>query len=921
MKERETICFPLTGTKRVMQKGDSHFPAELQRLFPSTESDALEAVIHLKRKLVDLDNDDFWSQFTEGLSSLIGAEMIFVSKRMLVDDTEAAVEMPPIGEPGSCLMGTAFYWCDSTGKSHCLKGFKYHAYACPCAYMRHDKIFVIPEGLNSFITENPNVIPVDAEAYIGLPLFASGKCIAHFGALWSKDGAAKQKLSWSFIEMLLHAFEDMVLQRCLQGSNFLQATRPSSKEVQQVIPHDVITIAQSLRPYAGSLSHELRTPMQGVVGMLDVMYATVEECVETLKDQNVRNVFENLKANIEVVQDSSRRAVEAADNVVHAYDMDMSVPEGMAEIAQDHPIQQGIPTENKPHIVVAGSNLPIKRPRKRRLDDAFPQDNSRHNSDASGPNKAARLQCENCAPHPPPTLKPEPSQALQQGMHEAEHVSNGSAMVTIDPIQTTERSIPAATSNSPPWRAIAPGIRHTSLRDVLRYVIDEGLKLGGRPESVAARETDVGEIIEVRTRGSDGTLTIRTIEWIVESSVPDTMYIDEKDLGKLISCVFLNAIKFTDHDDGRIIVNARLSQHSSGSRYIVINISDNGPGIPKTFLPKMFKAFSQQNSSITRQSDGLGLGLMVAKGIARKLGGELVCSKAETQGPDHGSEFEITVPLMAGEIISRASSPFGSPMPRKILPSKPEMPHTPPHRPDDWTSAHKSLKEQHIPNLDLSAQKQFSSPPLSRAHLNRPPQSPPLRTIPFSASLPAFQIPQDHAPPPTRARKLSVPDIDRQLASKYPLNFLVAEDNKINRRLLVSMLNKFGYQKVHEAHDGAEAVRQMATPRSHHEQIDVILMDLWMPLMDGFQACEEILAMDAWHGNGYHAVNEPPVTPTVLAVTADVTDGAVERAAKAGMKGFMSKPYKMKDLQRLITEYCSSNRVEERISRQAIVAA
>ena len=67
--------------------------------------------------------------------------------------------------------------------------------------------------------------------------------------------------------------------------------------------------------------------MQGVVGMLDVMHATVQEQIEGHSNTPLRRVFQGLKENIETVQDSSKRAVEAADNVVHAYDMNMQLPE------------------------------------------------------------------------------------------------------------------------------------------------------------------------------------------------------------------------------------------------------------------------------------------------------------------------------------------------------------------------------------------------------------------------------------------------------------------------------------------------------------------------------------------------------------------------------------------------------------------
>ena len=151
---------------------------------------------------------------------------------------------------------------------------------------------------------------------------------------------------------------------------------------------------------------------------------------------------------------------------------------------------------------------------------------------------------------------------------------------------------------------------------------------------------------------------------------------------------------------------------------------------------------------------------------------------------------------------------------------------------------------------------------------------------------------------PRIRKSVSNPEIDRDLANKYPLTFLVAEDNKINRKLLVSMLSKFGYQSIHEAHDGVEAVRQMKTKRENGEGIDVVLMDLWMPLMDGYEATQRIL-------NETDNAVEPAKKPTVLAVTADVTEGAQERAVRVGMKGFMTKPYKINDLQRLITEYCA----------------
>ena len=199
-------------------------------------------------------------------------------------------------------MGAAFYVNDGQTIEHHLRNFKYHAYSCPCAYMRHDKIFIIPERLNEFIVNNPNNLNVPSEAYFAIPLFAEGKCFAHFGVMWSPEGAARRNLGWGYLEMLFHSLEDLILGRVLEGKSFATPPAPAISQPQRVVPHEAISVAQSLKPYARSLSHELRTPMQGVVGMLDVMYATVQEAAESQVDPRVRKVFDTLKDNIEAVQ-------------------------------------------------------------------------------------------------------------------------------------------------------------------------------------------------------------------------------------------------------------------------------------------------------------------------------------------------------------------------------------------------------------------------------------------------------------------------------------------------------------------------------------------------------------------------------------------------------------------------------------------
>jgi hypothetical protein len=300
--ERRTLCISRPKPDYVLHAGDHGFREELGSWYNIAESNAAEKLVTLKAALKRAKTEDFWTMATEGLADITDAQYAFISKRMLVDEQDAAVEMPPLGEPGSCLMSQALYYNDGHGKKGNPRNVKYTAYGCPCAHMKHDKVFLIPERLNEVIPNNPNqasfVVP--AEAYLAVPLIHEGRCFAHFGVMWSAEGLARCKLSFAYMEMMFHALEDTILQGFLERGQFSRAVK--GQQLRTVIPHEAVTASQSLKPYARSLSHELRTPMQGVVGMLDVMYATVQEAAESQNDPQVRAVLNTLKENIEVIQ-------------------------------------------------------------------------------------------------------------------------------------------------------------------------------------------------------------------------------------------------------------------------------------------------------------------------------------------------------------------------------------------------------------------------------------------------------------------------------------------------------------------------------------------------------------------------------------------------------------------------------------------
>jgi len=340
-------------------------------------------------------------------------------------------------------------------------------------------------------------------------------------------------------------------------------------------------------------------------------------------------------------------------------------------------------------------------------------------------------------------------------------------------------------------------------------------------------------------------------------------------LTKLLSSVFHNAVKFTEN--GKIAVTATIPD----PRNVLFSIADTGGGIPEDFLPKLFKAFSREDESMTRQRDGLGLGLLVAKGIARKMGGELWCERTATHGPHKGSEFRIRLPLTPSDASnSTPGTPLVHPGTPLITPMGTNLPSPLANWSLDAASARRSPFTGPSPLQD----EQFAS-------------SPPL--------LPTLAPESKPKTPPRmggsrRGRALTY---DRNLGQKMPLRILVAEDNKINRKLLTNMLRKLGYTEIFEACDGLEAVQIMEVDREF--PIDVILMDLWMPRMDGYEAAERILAMKR-----YAKSPTGKKKITVLAVSADATTEALEKTSAVGMEGFMTKPYKLIDLERLLVEYC-----------------
>ena len=915
------------GLATVTEDGDLQFDASGRTWHDGAQTAAIEHLVTLKEGLRTPDIELFWKRLMEDITSMGKAQYGFVARR-----AHGGEPMPELGGRRPSLFGAVFYYNDGY-QTVGLQRHRYFAGGNPLLHMDHERPCLIPENLKSLVSFGDDQLPFAAEAYLAIPLFSAGKCIAHLGLMWSPEGLRTRNLSWSFLEMMLHSLEDRIVQRLLlddvfterQNLDTLPISATSTVQNPQTASfndaHDFTS--QPLKPYARSLSHELRTPMQGVVGMLDVMHATVREAMESKTPVKSGGIFQALKEGIEMVQDSARRAVEAADNVVHAYDLNMQVPKtpqreednGMFE----NQVLPPVTCERRPSVFIEGNNIAVNPYKRRR---SLPPDMS-----SGGP--APRKQ-RTRASSSRQELSPR-SEEVKNAVHESDQIVHATPARQIEavmanmmdprPSLAVRRSAPHLLLEGINMNLRGSALRSTKLRDLLRLVINESLHVGGRPDSAVSNATECGEKIEIRSRSSNGEFHTKVVDWSVDPALPDTLLADDRDLAKLISCVFLNAIKFTNN--GTITLCATVDTKTND---VLIRVRDTGPGIPEAFLPNLFKPFAREDASTTRSKDGLGLGLLVAKGLSRKMGGDLICVRSSTTGPDHGSEFQIRVPVNQREAYNR----LGAPNERSM---------TPPFIIDH--------SRQGSANSFIWETSSSISPSFPPSQLQQP--------TPSTGDEKTSESP---TPPRTlpQARPIRVPisrdSYDKKLGEKFPLRFLVAEDNRINRRVLINMLRKLGYRDVLEAADGREAVQivqdilsasittsdsitegessvsAQARALSKVKPIDIVLMDLWMPEMDGYEATSRILQMMDDHQGQYAGVDDAsiqmgntgdpdsmdlditspklrsPQPPTVLAVSADVTDEALNRASKVGIKGYMTKPYKLSDLERLIVEFC-----------------
>ncbi len=395
-----------------------------------------------------------------------------------------------------------------------------------------------------------------------------------------------------------------------------------------------------------------------------------------------------------------------------------------------------------------------------------------------------------------------------------------------------------------------------------------------------------------------------------------------------------NAVKFTA--TGHVLLELKLIDMADGKATVRFNIQDTGIGIPADGMDKLFRDFSQVDSSITRRYGGTGLGLSICSRLVDMMGGRIDVESVEGEGSTFG--FTLTLPAeggrsaeSAGVLNARVLVVDDNAVNRRVFEGYLRSFGIP-----------FALAEGHEQALAALAEAASSGDPfdivvldhqipdvdgveLARTIRNDPAIAS-TRLVLLSSAMDAvnqedieslaiaatvYKPVRRHIFFETMSRAVegkrwreAPAQVREKFESEGGLRILLVEDNPTNQKLGARMLEKMGHEVV-IANDGQEGVTKAGDRR-----YDLILMDLHMPKMDGLQATRAIRA-----GEGpCHAV-------PIIALTADAMPDTASRCRSAGMDDYLTKPLTSDILANAISMWCSRGQPEGRVGGGDTAAA
>ena len=418
----------------------------------------------------------------------------------------------------------------------------------------------------------------------------------------------------------------------------------------------------------------------------------------------------------------------------------------------------------------------------------------------------------------------------------------------------------------------------------------------------------------------------------VEDNLPAIIEGDVTRLRQVIVNLVSNAVKFTAHGEVAVAVSREADPGdlpggvfatNPDAFFIRISVRDTGIGIPANKMDRLFKSFSQVDSSTTRQFGGTGLGLAICKRLAELMGGKIwVESEA-----GKGSTFHIIMRTQAArtDVPATVAAPGGKLKGKKILVVEDNASNRKAFAQyARWAEADlravASSKEAldllssgarfdaivldlQLPEMDGLTLAQFvrrvpgcEQTPLlllTDVRLRSDDARPgavgvtlfiykPLRPAQiFDALVRAV----DHMPRTEKTAPVNS-EFDSTMAERLPLRLLLADDNLINQKVGVKMLQRLGY-RPEVAANGVEVLKLL-----EQQHFDIIFLDVQMPEMDGLEAARRI-----------HAQWPEARRPRLVAMTGNALEGDREKCIEAGMDDYVAKPVRIAELQGVLERW------------------
>ena len=452
------------------------------------------------------------------------------------------------------------------------------------------------------------------------------------------------------------------------------------------------------------------------------------------------------------------------------------------------------------------------------------------------------------------------------------------------------------------------------INDILDFSkIESGnMELEHAPFNLRSCIEEVMDIFTLKTGESQPELLYK-----ISSDVPEKIIGDSLRLRQILINLLGNAIKFTSK--GEICLSVFLPDDKVEPNHLKIHfeVKDTGIGISEKKIDRLFKAFSQVDSSTSRQYGGTGLGLAISQKLVTLMGGAIGVTSRE----GHGSNFHFSAIFLNDNSISHNEPEYDRTFPKAtVLVAEDNE--------SSWELIAKQLGEwglipirsaNGVQALEILSQNKnidilvtdIYMPAMDGLQLARQvhayyPQLPVILLSPMNTELSKDQKKLFSAllKKPVKKKILynciyellknndktaatvqpEVKVLYSGFAKEYPLNILVAEDNKINQIFILSILDKLGY-KPEMVNDGYQAVE-----RTKQNMFDLILMDLQMPLMDGLEATKIIK-------------QHYPVRPYIIAMTANAMSEDRNKCLAAGMDDYISKPMKLEELMDMLKKW------------------